>query len=194
MEEFFDASSSMVRRSRFGDYFFADGGPFAPRRGDVVVFRKPGDEGTVYVKRIVGLPGETVQMKAGRLLINGAAVGAPRTARSNCAPGRRARPAPAYVETLPGARPTGSSRRTAGPLDDTPRMSCRLALYLFRDGRQPGQFGRFPHGRRMRGGLGRPGRQHFRQGRRDLLVAVARAAVPAGAIGQKNPPFPAGSS
>ncbi|MDA9438572.1 signal peptidase [Bradyrhizobium sp. CCBAU 51745] len=45
-----------------------------PARGDVVVFRLPKDERTDYVKRIVGLPGDRIQIKDGELLINGTAV------------------------------------------------------------------------------------------------------------------------
>ena len=41
-----------------------------PKRGDVIVFRKPNDN-LDYVKRLIGLPGETIQMIAGRLYING---------------------------------------------------------------------------------------------------------------------------
>jgi signal peptidase I len=41
-----------------------------PNRGDVVVFRLPKDPRTDYVKRVVGLPGEHIQMKDGQLLIN----------------------------------------------------------------------------------------------------------------------------
>ncbi|MDQ7071199.1 MAG: signal peptidase I [Rhodobacterales bacterium] len=44
-----------------------------PDRGDVVVFRHPVN-GTDYIKRLIGLPGDTVQMKAGVLHINGKAV------------------------------------------------------------------------------------------------------------------------
>ena len=40
-------------------------------RGDIVVFRHPRGTGDVYVKRIVGLPNETILMKDGRLLLNG---------------------------------------------------------------------------------------------------------------------------
>lgn len=44
----------------------------APRRGDIITFRHPRLEHSIpYVKRVVGLPGDTVQMKAGRLYING---------------------------------------------------------------------------------------------------------------------------
>jgi signal peptidase I len=46
----------------------------APQRGDVVVFKLPRDNSTDYIKRLVGLPGDTVQMRHGLLYINGVAV------------------------------------------------------------------------------------------------------------------------
>jgi signal peptidase I len=45
-----------------------------PERGDVVVFRLPKDDATDYVKRVVGLPGDRIQMIDGLLHINGTAV------------------------------------------------------------------------------------------------------------------------
>ena len=45
-----------------------------PARGDVVAFLLPKDNSTVYIKRVVGLPGDRVQMKEGLLHINGVAV------------------------------------------------------------------------------------------------------------------------
>jgi signal peptidase I len=41
-----------------------------PQRGDVVVFRLPKDDTTDYIKRVVGLPGDRIQMRAGLLHIN----------------------------------------------------------------------------------------------------------------------------
>ena len=40
-------------------------------RGDIVVFWFPDDPSKSYIKRVIGLPGETVQMRAGRIFVNG---------------------------------------------------------------------------------------------------------------------------
>lgn len=43
-----------------------------PDRGDIVIFRFPDDEKELYVKRVIGLPGETVAIENGKIYINGA--------------------------------------------------------------------------------------------------------------------------
>ena len=45
-----------------------------PDRGDIVVFRLPKDDSTDYIKRVIGLPGDQVQMIQGVLHINGTPV------------------------------------------------------------------------------------------------------------------------
>ena len=41
-----------------------------PQRGDIIVFRKPGDEQVDYIKRLIGLPGDEIQFINGDLYIN----------------------------------------------------------------------------------------------------------------------------
>lgn len=41
-----------------------------PKRGDVVVFKSPQDDSIDFIKRVTGLPGDTIQVKNGRLYIN----------------------------------------------------------------------------------------------------------------------------
>src|SRR4051794_8025687 len=43
----------------------------SPHRGDIVVFKLPRDGRTDYVKRVIGLPGDRIQMKQGLLYLNG---------------------------------------------------------------------------------------------------------------------------
>ncbi len=52
-----------------------------PKRGDVVVFRWPGDRSQVWVKRVIGLPGDRIGLRHGQVWINGAPV--------ECAPRRQ---------------------------------------------------------------------------------------------------------
>ncbi len=57
----------------FGSWKLWNGRMFGrtPKVGDVIVFRNPVDESVDYVKRLIGVPGDTIQVKKGRLYING---------------------------------------------------------------------------------------------------------------------------
>ena len=43
----------------------------SPKRGDIIIFKYPDNESTKYVKRVIGLPGDTVSFKDGDVYING---------------------------------------------------------------------------------------------------------------------------
>ena len=73
-------SASMQPTLQVGEWFIADTWHYrshAPARGDLAVYHVPGDPDTVYVKRIVGLPGDRVEFRGGRALVNGAATDEP---------------------------------------------------------------------------------------------------------------------
>lgn len=72
------AIGAMAPAISAGDHTMMEGLPFllgGPQRGDVVVFKTgpalANPPGTLFVKRVAGLPGEKVQIKKGKLLING---------------------------------------------------------------------------------------------------------------------------
>ena len=70
-------SASMEPTLHIGEALFANMRAFdgqEPARGDLVVFKLPRDSSTVYIKRVIGLPGEKVQMKKGIVHIDGQAI------------------------------------------------------------------------------------------------------------------------
>lgn len=67
-------SESMEKTIMTGDRFFGNRLAYLfddPERFDIVVFKYPDDESQLFVKRVIGLPGETVEIKDGKVYING---------------------------------------------------------------------------------------------------------------------------
>jgi signal peptidase I len=72
-----------------------------PQRGDIIVFRPPPDPARDFIKRLIGLPGDRIQMIDGVLHINGVAVQRQLIGPTNDCPDEYGRSAVEYRETLP---------------------------------------------------------------------------------------------
>jgi signal peptidase I len=110
----------------FGGWPFGDSlhGRFLerqPQRGDVVVFKFPGDNSTDYIKRLIGLPGDRVQMIDDILYLNGKPVKRERVADFVGSLDDLDGHWRQYRETLPGGKSYVTiDKQTDGPLDNTP--------------------------------------------------------------------------
>lgn len=72
MQPFVVEGSSMAPRFHTNDYLIVDKISYRlhePNRGDIIVFRYPNDLSINYVKRVIGLPGETVKIEDGKVFI-----------------------------------------------------------------------------------------------------------------------------
>ena len=124
-EPFNIPSGSMIPTLLVGDYLFVskysygysrysfpfgmapfDGRIFetSPERGDVAVFRQPQNESVAFIKRIVGLPGDRIQVTDGVLHINDVAVNRVRKGFATASDGYNVIRFAVYQETLPNGK------------------------------------------------------------------------------------------
>ncbi|MEA2975219.1 MAG: signal peptidase [Alphaproteobacteria bacterium] len=141
-----------------------------PSRGDVVVFRWPGDRSQIWVKRAIGLPGDRIAMRAGRLWINGTPVairpdGTGKTEGEDGSVVRAAR----FIETLPGGREHPIFKLTTnGPYDNMAEVIVPAGqLFVMGDNRDNSADSRVPV---TSGGVGILDVRNL-VGRADVLVA-----------------------
>ena len=72
VQPFFVRGASMEPTYSQGDYLLVDEISYRfsePDRGDVIIFRAPTGESQFFIKRVIGLPGETVRVAGGEVLI-----------------------------------------------------------------------------------------------------------------------------
>ena len=152
-EPFNIPSSSMVPNLLVGDYLFISKSsygysrhsfPFGiagfegringkqPNQGDVIVFKLPSNTGVDYIKRLIGMPGDTIQVINGRLYINNKIV--PREAKGMVEYSKEngiTAKVMEYVETLPnGTQHTIYEESDRGPLDNTEKYKVPEGHYF----------------------------------------------------------------
>ena len=72
-QPFFVMGQSMEPNFETGDYLIIDEISYRlrePQRGEVIVFKYPGNTSFRYIKRLIGLPGETVEIQDGKVIIH----------------------------------------------------------------------------------------------------------------------------
>jgi signal peptidase I len=150
--------------------------PSTPARGDVVVFKAPPADNTDWIKRVIGLPGDTVQMRNGQLILNGTAIPKQRIAQfviplspnfpaAQLNEGRGCQPAfqqvdasgtqvcsiPRFRETLPNGKKYDVLDMGRFPQDDTGVFTVPAGhVFLMGDNRDNSTDSRFSH---ERGGI-----------------------------------------
>ena len=168
-----------------GNYLPGTGRVFArlPHRGDIVVFRNPAHPADTFVKRVIGLPGDTLSLHAGRVTLNGHELPWAYDGLSleELSDGRKV-PAVRYTETLPGGfRHPLLKTTTTGPLDTIPRVTVPAGhLFVMGDNRDNSADSRLDQ---ANGGVGLLPVWNL-QGKAIVIAASRDTKAPAGTVSE----------
>ncbi len=148
-------SGSMEPALLVGDYWFASTWAYwwsPPQRGDVVAFHHPNKSGEDWVKRIIGIPGDRIQLRNGHVVLNGIELSykaAPDFLKMDAY--GNPRQIPQFVETLPeGGSVLILDRRPDSSGDDTREFTVPAGHYfMLGDNRDNSSDSRFQGGNDM---------------------------------------------
>jgi signal peptidase I len=90
----------------------------APRRGDIVAFRHEGDARAVFIKRVIGLPGDRIRIDRGRVFLNGVRVDEPYVRHPDTRSFHEVLVPDAAVYVLGDNRAESEDSRSFGPVSD----------------------------------------------------------------------------
>ena len=102
-----------------------------PERGDLVVFKTPADNRTDYIKRLIGLPGDTIQFISGELIINDKKVIRKQIEKKiNVRCGNFSLETETYIETLPNGKQHFVAYKSRGSLQNTQKFKVPTGYYF----------------------------------------------------------------